>query len=81
MAVPYKGFGLKPAPYHLTEPDQWEVRVYISRHHDDRGETLQHDFTDTHTCGSEKEAEAMAIEFGKRIIDGECPGLGVEILL
>jgi len=79
--VEYKGFELSPAPYQLTDTEKWEVRVVITRHHDSRGKTLEKTCTAENTCDTREEAEALAIDFGRKIIDGECPGLSVNELL
>lgn len=71
MAVVYKEFKLNPAPYQLAESGEWELRVTITKHHDNRNETLQRTYSAKNTFKSKIEAEAHAIEFGKQIIDGE----------
>lgn len=76
----YNGFELSPAPYQLAETGLWGVRVVITRHHK-RGETLEKPYEAKDTCDTREEAEALAVAFGQKIIDGECPGLSVDELL
>ena len=64
---------LLPAPYQLADSGEWELRIVVTKHHDDRGETLQKPFTGKNTFKTREEAEIHAVEFGKQIIDGKYP--------
>lgn len=67
-AVSYKGFSIQPVPQHLAESGMWGLNRFISWSIQNQEHSL-HCFKD--------EAEAICIDYGKLVIDGEIPGASV----
>lgn len=78
--ITYNGYELSPASEQLAESDEWSLRVSIVKHRDPQHITNQQFFSGANTFSTREEAEAHSIEFGKRIIDGQQPGLSIEDL-
>ncbi|MDK2745100.1 MAG: HlyU family transcriptional regulator [Nitrospira sp. BO4] len=74
-AVAYKGFIIRPAPQQLVESGMWGLNLFISWSIHNQEHSL-HFFKDE-AYASKDEAEAICINYGKLIIDGEIPGASV----
>ena len=71
----YKGYRIRPAPFPL-QGGCYSLQVYIIR---DTGDNItERPFSAEGRFDHRTEANAAAVEFGKRIIDGEVEGLTVE---
>ena len=71
----YKGYRISPSPFPL-KGGGYSLRVYIIR---DTGDKItERPFSAEGRFDRRTEANAAAVEFGKRIIDGEVEGLSVE---
>jgi hypothetical protein len=67
MLISYKGFGISPGALHLSDSDEWEALVTITKYIDGTYQDIP--YTDDKTFGSREEAENRAIDIGKHIID------------
>ncbi|MEZ5584004.1 MAG: hypothetical protein R3F37_15815 [Candidatus Competibacteraceae bacterium] len=77
-AYSYKGFELSPAVKQLRDSKRWTLRVSIVKHRDSERVTNQQFFDAANTFETKEEAESESLVFGRRIIDGEIKGLGVD---
>ncbi len=76
-AINNEDFEIIPASQQLTDTGEWTLRVLIKKHHDYQDITNHQFFDGKNTFPSKVEADAHSIEFGKRIINGEQPGLNI----
>lgn len=81
VTVEYKGFEVSPAPHQLAGSEDWTLGIVLTKHHDDRGETLTKKYSGKNTFKSRAEAEMHAIEFGRQIVDGKFPEFTTDDLL
>ncbi len=72
----YNGFVICAAPHNLAASGRWTVNITIERHRGDR--VLDKHFSAADAFDTRNEAVHHCFQFGKRIIDGEEPGLTVE---
>jgi hypothetical protein len=67
--IPYKGYLIRPASFHLVDTDRWNIELYISK---DRGsEITERKFSASDTFKTQEEAIQHCVNFGKQIIDGK----------
>ncbi len=78
--IDHEGFEISPATQQLADSGEWTLRVSIVKHRDPQGVTNQKFFDGKNTFQSKEEAEQRSIEFGKKIINGEQPGLNINDL-
>lgn len=78
--INYEGFEISPATQQLTDSGEWTLRVSIVKHRDTQDITNQQFFDGKNTFKTKEEAESHSIEFGKKIINGEQPGLNINEL-
>jgi len=71
IPVEYRDFDIQPMPSPSEEdPNLWEARVEISRTGD---ETAVRQYNSERAFPGRRQAEEYAVEFGKKIIDGNFP--------
>ncbi len=75
QTVPYEGYGIESLCQKLKNQDEWTLEVVIIKHAD--GETNVRPFSAANTFPTKEQADAAAIELGKKIIDGDIPGMSV----
>ncbi|MDY0331779.1 MAG: HlyU family transcriptional regulator [Thiomonas sp.] len=78
--INHEGYEISPATQQLADTGEWTLRVSIVKHRDSQGVTNQQFFDGSNSFATKEEAEQHCIEFGKRIINGEQPGLNVNEL-
>ena len=71
----YRGYIINPVPDRLST-GKWTTNVRISKHRDDG--VTERSFSASNEFETEVDAEEGSIDFGKKIIDGEFPGLTVQ---
>jgi len=74
-AIHYKGFDLYPSSCELRDTGKWTMKVTIMKLN------VARSFDASNTFETEVESLSRAVEFGRRIIDGEVPKCTVEDLL
>ena len=75
QTLPYKGYGIEPLCQKLKNQDKWTLEVVIIRHCGDQ--TNVRPFSAANTFPTKEQADAAAIDLGKKIIDGSIPGMSV----
>jgi hypothetical protein len=75
QTVPYKGYGIESLCQKIENQDHWTLELVIIRHA--AGETRVRPFSAANTFPTKEQADAAAIELGKKIIDGSIPGMSV----
>jgi len=78
--INHEGFEISPATQQLSNSGECTLRVSIVKHRDSQGVANQQLFDGKNTFQTKEEAEQHAIEFGKRIINGEQQGLNINNL-
>ena len=70
--VGYQGYTIQSAPQHLTDGEQWRLRIFIS-FEDHRGIRTR-EFSSEVLYATEQEADIHGTTFGQRLIDGKVEG-------
>jgi len=78
MTIEYKGYEITPISNQFEDSGEWTVGVSITKH---RGsDSSLKPFSASNTFLTKEEAVAHSIEFGKKIINGEQPGVSIHDL-
>jgi len=59
---------------------RWTLEVTVSLHKDSGGEPREQTFSLENTYSSQEMADMEGIIFARKIIDGEIPGLSIDVL-
>ena len=73
----YREFELLPRPL-LLRTGEWTTEVHISRF--SRGGIHVAPFSVRNTWETEEQAIAACLDFGRKLVEGEIPGIGVDAL-
>jgi len=79
MGFIYKGYLLRSKSIQLAEGKCWTVQVTVSHRKDSGGEPGEQTFSSESTVSSEEMANMEGIIFVRKIIDGEIPGLTIDV--
>jgi hypothetical protein len=79
MGFVYRGYLLRSKSIQLPESDRWTVEVIVSLHKDSGGESREQTFSSEDTFSSKEMADMEGIILARKIIDGEIPGLSIDI--
>ncbi|MGO9018727.1 MAG: CV_2116 domain-containing protein [Syntrophobacteraceae bacterium] len=80
MGFVYRGYLLRSKSIQLVESNRWTLEVSISLHKDSGAEPGEQTFSSENTFSSKEMADMESIIFARKIIDGEVPGLSIDVL-
>ena len=80
MGFVYRTYLLRAKSIQLVENNRWTLQVTVSLHKDSDGEPREQTFSSENTFSSKEMADTEGIIFARRIIDGEVPGMSVDLL-
>jgi hypothetical protein len=80
MGFVYRGFLLRSKSIQLVESNRWTLQVVVSIHKDSGSEPREQTFSSEHFFSSKEMADMEGIIFARKIIDGEIPGLSIDLL-
>ncbi len=80
MGFVYRGYLLRSNSIQLVESNRWTLQVTVSLHKDSGGEPKEQTFSSENTFSSKTVADTEGIIFARKIIDGEVPGMSVDLL-
>ena len=80
MGFVYRGYLLRSKSIQLVESMRWTLEVTVSLHKDSGGEPREQTFSLENTYSSQEMADMEGIIFARKIIDGEIPGLSIDVL-
>jgi len=79
MGFVYRGYLLRSKSILLADSNRWTLEVTVSLHKKSGGEPKEQTFSSESTFSSKEMANMEGIIFARKIIDGEVPGLSIEI--
>jgi len=79
MGFVYRGYLLKSNPVQIGESNRWTLQVTVSLHKNSSGEPREQTFSSESTFTSKEMANMEGIIFARKIIDGEIPGLSIDL--
>jgi hypothetical protein len=80
MGFIYRGYSLRSKSIQLVDSHRWTLQVTVSLHKDSGGEPREQTFSSENTFSSKEMADTEGIIFARKIIDGEIPGLSIDLL-
>ena len=80
MGFGYRGYLLRSKSIQLVESNRWTLEVTVSLHKDSGAEPGEQTFSSENTFSSKEMADMESIIFARKIIDGEIPGLSIDVL-
>jgi hypothetical protein len=80
MGFVYKGYLLRSKSIQVGESNRWTLQVTVSLHKDSGGEPREQTFSSENTFSGKEMADMEGIIFARKIIDGEIPGLSIDVL-
>jgi len=80
MGFVYRGFLLRSKSIQLVESNRWTLQVVVSIHKDSGSEPREQTFSSENFFSSKEMADMEGIIFARKIIDGEIPGLSIDLL-
>ncbi len=79
MGFIYKGYLLRSKSIQLVESNRWTVQVTVSHQKDSEGKPREQTFSSEIASSSKEMADMEGIIFARKIIDGEIPGLSIDV--
>ncbi len=80
MGFVYRSYLLRSKSIQLVENNRWTLQVTVSLHKDSGdGEPKEQTFSSENTFSSKEMADMEGIIYARKIIDGEIPGLSIEV--
>jgi hypothetical protein len=79
MGFVYRGYLLRSKSIQIAESNRWTVEVTVSLHKGSGGEPREQTFSFENTFSSKEMADMDGIIFARKIIDGENPGLSIDM--
>ena len=80
MGFVYRGYLLRSKSIQLPESNRWTVQVTVSLRKDSGGEPREETFSSENSFSSKEMADMEGIILARKIIDGEIPGLSIDVL-
>ncbi|MFZ0945605.1 MAG: hypothetical protein WB930_00475 [Syntrophobacteraceae bacterium] len=80
MGFVYRGYLLRSKSIQLVDTNRWTLQVTVSLHKDSGGEPREQTFSSENTFSRKTVADTEGIIFARKIIDGEVPGMSVDLL-
>ncbi len=80
MGFVYRGFLLRSKSIQLVESNRWTLQVVVSIYKDSGSEPREQTFSSENFFSSKEMADMEGIIFARKIIDGEIPGLSIDLL-
>ena len=80
MGFLYRGYLLRSKSIQLIDSNRWTLQVTVSLHKDSSGEPKEQTFSSENTFSRKTLADTEGIIFARKIIDGEIPGMSVDLL-
>lgn len=77
MSELYKNVEVGPASWELDD-GTWRVRVALTKHSDIERETREKIYESDAVCQNQHQANALAIEFGRKLVDEGRPEIGAD---
>jgi hypothetical protein len=79
MGFVYRGYLLRSKSIQVGESNLWTLHVTVSRHKDSSGEPKEQTFSSENSFSSKEMADMEGIIYARKIIDGEIPGLSIDV--
>ncbi len=79
MGFVYRGYLLRSQSIQIPDSNRSTVQVTVSLHKDSGGEPREQTFSFENTFSSKEMAEMDGIIYARKIIDGEIPGLSIDM--
>jgi hypothetical protein len=79
MGFVYKGYLLRSKSIQLVDTNLWTLQVTVSIHKGTGGEQKEQTLSSESTFSSKEMAEMEGIIFARKIIDGEIPGVAIDV--
>jgi len=80
MGFVYRGYLLRSKSIQLVDTNRWTLQVTVSLQKDSGGEPREQTFSSENTFSRKTVADTEGIIFARKIIDGEIPGLSIDVL-
>jgi hypothetical protein len=80
MGFVYRGYLLRSKSIQLVDSNRWTLQVTVSLQKDSGDEPGQQTFSSENTFSCKAMADTEGIIFARKIIDGEVPGMSVDLL-
>ena len=79
MGFVYRGYLLRSKSIQLTESNRWNIQVTVSFRKNSGGEPREQTFSFESTVSTKEWADMEGIIYARKIIDGEIPGLSIDL--
>jgi len=79
MGFVYRGYLLRSKSIQFADGNRWTLEVTVSLHKDSGAEPKEQTFSSENTFSSKEMADMEGIIYARKIIDGEVPGLSIDV--